>query len=396
MIIWGAVAIPVLVAIVLLRTYKHHIVVWEYLLLFGIPLAFIGLAKWGVEKVQTSDTEYWGGYVKVAEYYERWDEEVPCTHTKYCDKEVTVPDGKGGTTTKTERVDCGKEHNYDVEDHPPVWQIKDSNGQTVTVSKGKYQELVDRFGNARRVELNRDYHSKDGDKYVAEWDEKADNSDETLEAVFTKHTYENRVQASSSIFNFQDVSDLDRASYHLFEYPAISGFYGQKSILGNGDSTQVKAEEILRIANAKLGRAKQVRIFVLVFRNQPLEAGMLQEQFWKRGNKNELVITLGVDDSGKVQWSHVFSWTEVEELKIELRDYAANMGPLNLVAIVNTAIPLVEEKWKRKQFAEFRYLTVEPAGWAVGLVFLGTLLVNLGIAAWAVHNKHRERTSGYA
>ncbi len=381
MLIWGAMAVPVLTAIVLLVGFKHRVVWWEFLIPFGFSLIMVVGMKACVQTVQTRDTEYWGGVMQTAEYYERWNEKVTCRHTKYCTR--TVRDGKG--KSHSESYACGKQHGYDVDDHPPYWQVVDDNGIAIPISVGRFEQLARRFGNRRFVDLHRHYHTVDGDKYVATWD----GSEATLEPVFTEHAYENRVQASNSVFNFQPVSKADVSAYQLFDYPPVDG-YTQVSILGQGGPTQAAAEELLAKANARLGHGKQARIFVLIFRNQPQQAGILQENYWKRGNKNELVLTIGVNDNDDVQWGYVFSWTEVEELKIELRDQIASMKHLDLVKLVNDAVPLVTDKWQRKHFKDFSYLTVEPPIWAVALSYLLALLLNVGLSAWIVGNQFQD------
>jgi len=113
---------------------------------------------------------------------------------------------------------------------------------------------------------------------------------------------------------------------------------------------------------------------------------MEQEAFWKRGNKNEFITCVGVDKDLAVQWCHVFSWTEVEELKIEARNIVMGMKTLDLVAYLDAVRPLVETKWQRKHFKEFSYLTVEPTTTAVVWTYVITLAVTIGIGVWAVMN----------
>ena len=380
MLIWGAMLVPLLTAVVLLVGFRHKTVWWEFTVPVVISFLFVLCSKACVETTQTWDTEYWGGVATKAEFYEAWNERVTCSHTKYCTRSVTR-NGK----SSTERYACGKQHSYDVDNHGPVWQLLDSNGIVIALGSKEFESLAQRFGSRQFVELNRSYHTQDGNKYVATWD----GNEATLEPVFTEHSYENRVQTSNSIFNFQEVAEADRLSYRLFDYPALKG-HAQVSILGEAGPTQAAAEALLAKANAKLGHEHQARIFILVFRNQPIQAGILQESYWKRGNKNELVITLGVDELGKVQWAHVFSWTEVEELKIEIRDYVSGLAELNLVDVVKTVVPLVESKWERKHFADFSYLTVEPPTWAVILTYLVTVFINLVLSLWIVHNQHQD------
>ncbi|PJE76931.1 hypothetical protein COV05_01930 [Candidatus Uhrbacteria bacterium CG10_big_fil_rev_8_21_14_0_10_48_16] len=387
MIIWGAMAIPIVVAIVLYAWFRHKTVAWEFIVPFAVSIVCIAGFKYGTEMVQTADTEFWGGWATHAEYFERWDEEVPCTHTKYCDQPSTCTNSDGSTYSCTERVACGTEHLYDVDDHPPRWVLHDSNGESQSISSGQFEGLVSKWHSRVFVDMHRDYHSIDGDKYVATWNTKDDAS---FVEVTTRHTYENRVQASTSVFNFEEVNPK---VWGLYEYPGI-GSWDQPAILGNGGSETREADTLLRFWNAKIGRNKQVKMFVLVFGPEStLETGLAQESYWKGGNKNEFILALGTDRSGKVTWTHVISWTEQDRLKIDVREYALNQGTLDLVDLVDYMVPEVRKRFVRKPFADFSYLTVEPPGWAVVLSYFLTLLINLGLSFWIINNRHEEWTS---
>jgi len=132
-------------------------------------------------------------------------------------------------------------------------------------------------------------------------------------------------------------------------------------------------------------------MFILQFGPEStLETGLAQESYWKGGNKNEFILAIGTDRSGKVTWAHVISWTEVDRLKIDVREFALNQGTLDLLDLSQYMVEEVNERFVRKSFAEFSYLTVEPPGWAVALSYVLTLLVNLGLSVWIIHNHHEE------
>lgn len=382
--IWGAMAIPVVVALFLYFFYQRKTLWWEFLIPFGASIVLIAGFKYSIEAGQVKDKEFWGGTVQVAEYYEDWDEEVPCTHEIPCSHTKYCKDNKGREyACGTKHSNDGYRHKYDVDYHPPYWNAHDSNGITIGINSGVFERLCGQFGNKTFVDLHRNYHSNDGDKYVTKWN----GEKERFEPVTTVHTYENRVQASGSIFNFCDVNPK---TYGLFEYPDVNGYYTQPLILGSGGPTQAEAEKRLQWWNATLGPKRQVRIFILVFQNQPLQAGFDQENYWKGGNKNEFIVTMGVDGQNRVQWSHAISWTEAEELKIETRDWVSSMGTLDLTKLVDWLGPEVEKKWKRKHFRDFSYLSVEPPLWAVLLAYFVTLAANLGVSYWAVRNQYSE------
>lgn len=377
MFIWLAMLIPVVTGLVLYFRFDRETIWWELLIPFGVSAVLCLGSKALVEKVQTADTEFWAGWAVRAEYYEDWNERVSCRHTKY------------RTNSKGHRVPDGTEHAYDVDYHPPYWQVIDSNNLTVGIDRGTFEKLCHKFGNRQFVDLHRNFHTKDGDMYQTVWS----GDDLRLEPVVTAHSYENRVKASTSVFKFAAV---DPKVYGLFDYPAIQSYYEQRSILGDGGMTQPTAERLLQKWNAKIGATKQVRLFVLVFRDQPIQAGFDQQNYWQNGNKNEFVVTIGVNKQDEIQWCHPFSWTEVESLKIETRDFVMGQKRLDLEKLVNWLVPEVQGKFQRKHFKDFSYLTVEPPMWAVGLTFLLTCMVNFGVGFWIVQNEHREgQTRGF-
>lgn len=370
--IWFAMLIPLIAIALLLWKFSYKMAPWEYAVVFFVPLLAIVISKYSIETMQTSDDEYWGGYVLNSEYYESWDEMVPCRHPKY----ETTTDSKGNTTTRF----VGYEHAYDVDWHPPYWVINTTIG-TFPVPEDRFVRLTHKFGNRVFVGLHRHYYSKDGDKYIASWKQEA----EKLEPVTDVRSYCNKVQASKSVFNFKEVNPKD---YGLFEYPKIDSEYKQRSIIGNGGADHIQAEKKLDYFNATLGGRKQVRMFVLIFKNQPLQAGFDQENYWKGGNKNEFVTCIGVDDSLTIQWAHIFSWSEVEDLKIDARDQLEHDKPLELVKYVDWLGSNIESRFKRKSFKDFDYLSVEPPAGAVAFVYLLTIALCVGIGWWAVRNEY--------
>lgn len=376
---WLALLIPFFTAIVLFLFFSHKTVWWEFTIPFGLSLILILVLKFGAEISQTTDIEYWGGFVTEAEYYEEWDEEVPCTHAKY--RTVTDKDGNSH-----EEFD-GYEHIYDVSYHSPYWQLTESNGFVIDVDKDQFVYLCNKFQNKTKVDLNRDYHSIDGDKFVTTWQGQSDK----IEPAVTSHLYTNKVQAANSVFNFRNIKKDEIKKFGLFEYPEIYDYYKCDSIFGDAGPTHIRANKALNILNAKMGKSKEVRMMILVFKNQPLEAGILQESYWKRGNKNEFIITIGVDSDYNIKWAHTFSWTESEILITEANKFVREQKSLNLEEIVKWMGQNVKDKFVRRHFSTFDYLRVDIPGWAMTLIFILTLLSNVGISVWIVKNEYQEK-----
>jgi len=377
MIIWLALLIPIVTAIVLLIWFRKKTTLWEFLIPLGVSLFFILIFKFSVEAGLTTDKEYWGGWVVKIQYYEDWNEYIHRT----CTRQVPCgTDGNGHTQYCTEFYDCSY-----VDYHPPYWQIIESNGLKLRISKAEYARLKNKFGTPEKfIDLHRNYHTDDGDLYEVPWS----GSDKTLESITTEHSYENKVQASQSTFNYYEV---DPKKYGLYEYPKVNAHYYVPAILGPGGLTKNAAEKKFQLINAKLGRSKQVRVFVLIFMNKPLEAGHDQENYWVGGNKNEFILTIGVDKEYRVQWCYPISWTDTEILKVESRAFVEEQEQLDLVALADWLYPKIKANFERKQFAEFSYLTVEPPVWALLVTYIVTLLLNIGAALWVIFNQFEEK-----
>ena len=354
MYIWFLLLIPIAIVIASSILFPKKFVLKEAIISLFIGVVLVLLAKLTAGAVTGLDTEYWGGWIVQAEYYEAWNERVDCQHDEYCTRTVSYRKSDGSQGTRTEEYVCGTQHMYDVDEHPPSWSILTSNGRRLSISSGRYSQLKEIFDNEQFVDMRRSYHTRDGDQYVTRWN----GNDKDIQLVVTEHKYKNKVEASDgTIFDFKDVTDIEKETYGLYDYPNLEGHYVE-SVLGKAPKWGL-ANRTLDVANAKLGASKQVRMWVLLFEDQPLEAGVLQESLWKRGNKNEFVVCVGYKDK-RIDWVHVFSWTDREVMKVRTRRRISEMGTLDLPKISDIVVEEVSKDWSRKEFKEFDYLTVNP------------------------------------
>jgi hypothetical protein len=105
-----------------------------------------------------------------------------------------------------------------------------------------------------------------------------------------------------------------------------------------------------------------------------LQISLEQEKYWKGGNKNEFIVTIGVDDSMNIAWVKPFSWTMKKELFPQVRDEIYSFKKFNDVQIANYLGKNVPRMWQRRQFKEFSYIDVEESEsafwWCYGTVFV--------------------------
>lgn len=383
--IYFSLIIPLVTIVLLLVYFKERTTWWEFLVIVAVPVLLIIGMKALVETSQTNDTEYWTGWVVKGEYFEEWTEEYEETYSS--------TDSDGNVTWHTRTV---------TDYHGPEYYAIDSNGVKISVTLQHYRWLASRFTNNKETTL---YHADqiklylgDGDKWTTVWN----NKEDTRVIATTTHTYENRTQASR-VFYFPPVDEEDKKQFGLYDYAKTSSgglfsgavnYHTVPSILGNGGPTTTAANERLRWHNAMLGKKKQVRMWVLIFKDQSESAAHFQKNYWQGGNKNEFILCIGTDKTNNVEWANVISWCEQERLKVDVRDFVLGQKKLDLTEVVEQMATQVNRQWKRREFAEFSYLSVQPPLWGIMLTFFLTLLVDGGLAYWVVHNEYRDE-SGY-
>lgn len=375
-VIISSVIITVITLVLLLTFFKSKIVWWEILLLLVMSVLVAMIFRYFAVDSLTKDTEYWGTRFERVEYHERWNEYIyqTCTRTCCCDSK--------GNNCSTETYDCSY-----VQNHPAKWIKVDHLGRNHYTSKGEYNRLKTKNGNNQFTDMRRDYHTVDGDMYYTLW-----NKDTaTYECITTEHTYENKTQAVPNVFEYADVDSSDIETYQLFEYPRIYK-HNQRSLLGYTDK---KASKLLQILNGNLGNKKQVKVFILVYNNQPMEAANLQEALWKGGNKNEFIIPISIDDNSKPIWCLPFSWCEKELAKVNIRDYVLEQDKLNLSDIVRYSHKQIKKNYKRKEFADFDYLEVKLTTNQYIWNIIISLILNFGLSMFVIHNAFRDYDPRY-
>jgi len=454
--VYLALLIPIIVTGIFYLYKKHEFTWWE----FFIPIAAVLLAtlisKVVIDHTSVRFTEYWGSTVTAVfeeEPYNYW-------HDETCSREVACgTDSDGNTEYCTEYYDCS--HQDDV---APSWWAVTNLDEKFSITEKQHDELVQQFGTKKTIiDSHNNYAPRDkcvgsnGTKFQGKrvgqtsyvYKTRWGGQDETRKAYASRHTYENRIKASDlTIFNIAIVKEEDVDSLGLFRYPEHkkSSWFGETNgleyptILG-GDVSEA-TQEIYRKLNGKYGVSNQLRLWILVFENKPMSIAQYQENYWVKGNKNELVVCIG-KKGNEIQWSHAFSWALSEVLTTEVKNEVLNLysykdsvvqkknpvipvtkdiqekvfgetgkklpevlpikNPMvadSIVRVKSSTPVLTEETWRyyndylnknlnrfeRRSFEEFSYLTVEPSRGAVIFIYILALLIALGVNIWAVSN----------
>lgn len=371
--IWFALLIPVIAIAVVARKFSKKIAVWEYAVLFLVPAICIVIAKVSSTWSQTADKEYWNTYGTKAVYEERWDEEVSCSHPRYETEYYTDSEGR----SQSRQVQNGYEHMYDVDSHPPKWYLKDNMGGRYGISQNYFEQICKLWAMRQFKDMHRDYHSYDGDAYISNYDKIFEHTIPLCKI----HRYKNKVQCSKSVFNFEEVNEEMKAQYQLYDYPK-ENLWGFNPIMGGKNSEAVAR---MQKYNALNGSRSQLHMMVLVFKDQPIEAGFFQEAYWKGGNKNEFILCIGVNGDD-IRWTKVISWTDEQTLKIKIAREIKEMKKLDMLQVVDYIGTNVPQGFIRKEFADFDYIAIRPTNGAILITFIITFIMTVGIGIFVVMN----------
>ncbi len=171
-----------------------------------------------------------------------------------------------------------------------------------------------------------------------------------------------------------------------------------------------------------------MRLWVLVFEDKPQSIARYQENYWVKGNMNELVICIG-KKGDQIQWAHVFSWALSNELTIDVRNKVLDLYqyrdsvvkkdiPIVSKAAKNLNIPIQSadtivkikspsypvlntatwhelydylnqnlNRFQRRTFEEFDYLTVMPSKTAIIIIYVIAVIISVGVNLWVTTNE---------
>ena len=367
-------AIPFIICLILLVFFRQHIVWWEYIIMVAVSVLLTVFIKWCFVSSMEVDTEYWGGYITKITHYDDWDEWVEQTCTR------TVHDGyddEGHEITHEEEYDCSY-RDY----HPERWKYTDDRGhEHYFCYKEEFDRAMKELGYPKMHfrDMHRNYYTKDGDAQ----DYYYDNSVEHLRALTGSHSYTNKINCSNSVFKFEEISDEEAGKLGLFKYPKIVDD-DQAVILGIKPGPYT--HKVIKNINAKYGKTKQIRVYILVFANKPVDISFKQKAYWKGGNKNEFLVCLGYNpETGDVTWCNPFSWCDKPELEVATKTYFRHNRKLNLVEYGQWLEDNLQ-LWHRKEFKDFDYIKNEPTRSQNVALLIIIIIIDIILSVYLIAN----------
>ena len=377
--------IPVVTCLILFFRFRQKTVWWEYLVVFIPSVAASFLTQFIMVRYNADDTEYLGSYTVAVQHYDKWNEWIH----KTCYRTV-----KTGKTSTTIPYDCSY-----CQTHPEYWVAIQNTGKEERLTRADYQKIVKLWGTPQQfIDMHRRYHTKDGDAQRHDWNGKR------LHAItYTdEHSYENRTQASSSLYRFSTVTEEDVKQFGLANYPKSyhTDSFGitredHRPVLGAKVSEEV--QRTFQFINGYYGKKHQFRIYVCLFPDGSASLADKQRDLWKGGNKNELVLCIGTDkDLKRATWASTFSWCDDTSMEVHLKQRIAESDTLDLMQLASHVEDgLNRGLWHRKNFEDFKYIEVDMTETQYVWFFFIILLLNIGLSVFVVKNDISNDSYGF-
>ncbi len=376
--VYLALLIPIVLSIASYFWFTKKITYWEILIPISVSLITILLFRFIFNTTNLTDSEYLSYKVVSASYEEPWNEYIK----KECSNTTCTGTGKT-RRCRTTYYDCSY-----VKYHSAEWYVTDESGSSYYISKEDYIALKQKWNNNKYFEMHRKYHTIDGNMYRTYYTGNIFN----LLTTHKTEWYSNRVQNSSSIYNFRDLTEQEKIDYLTYDYPNLTN--GQmNSILSDYYPINKYEQQYFNTLNARLGPSKQCHVFLVIWKNSTIKYAEMQQRYWKGGNKNEFVINVDVDNAGNLKWFYTFSWTDKEICKIKMRAYLnlVKDKKLNIYKLTDNTYDILSKNWKRKNFADFKFLHVDLKTYQLIIIYIIAFIVSIGCIIWAVKNEYTEK-----
>ena len=355
-------AMPTVIALIGFIIGKGAKLTWkEFIVLELIMIVLIVAGLFSSRSGSMHDIEIWNGWIKHSEFYEEWDEEVSCSHEIEC----THLDDDGDPIHSND----GYKHDYDIDHHSPYWQFATSNDEIIDVDSGYFNFLVGVFRNNEYVKISRlskHYDGGPGNKYVTKY---IIGQSEFI-PTSTEHKFKNYIKANPNTI-LRRIGQGNKFDNLIPAYPRVKNriecdrFLPMGLQISNGVNWNKKLSEI----NGRLGAKKQVNITIIVANTADSSYIHALEEKWLGGKKNDFVIIVGCTQYPKIDWVRMMSWSQSEDLKVELRDKIMDISSLEKRDEILENVELyINQKFVRRKMADFEYLM---AGWQPPV---GTLL----------------------
>lgn len=331
--------------------YPHSFSWGELALNVLIVAAVVSVAYQAGKYAKAMDVEVWNG-----EVVSKQMEEVSCSHSYSCPPCTESCSGTGSSRSCTRTCSTCYEHFNDYD-----WVLSTSIGRMD----------IDRVDRQGKIEPPRFSIAQIGDP------------------VADTRSYMNLIKAApASLFNTLAEKTLRQnfpqanISYpsKVYDYHYVDRVLTQNVQIENIGQWNKELANSLR----KLGPNREVNLIVVFTASVEPQFANALRSYWLGGKKNDVVVVLGTPNYPQIQWARVFSWSDEEVFKVQLRDAILDLKTAEPVSMFSLTSEFIDASFKRKDMKDFAYLEreIDPPGWLIAaLLGLGAAL-SLGLSAY--------------
>lgn len=339
----------------------------QFWFVYLIMLIITELLVWWAMYRALRVAEYLSGYAQDAVHHEAWTERVV--------RHETYTDSRGNIKHRTV---------VDYVYHPDEWFINLNTGECVDISEEGYISIVNLWGGDQEwIDVPHCNCVSGGGGQAAYYD----NIYNHLVTATYKGLYINYVRGSNSIFRVDPLSRREASRLGLIPYPPFDEYdLDVDAILISPKLAGVQIDDSwqkhMQRINAYYGAEAEIHIFILLFdAADGISIALKQRQFWHGGNKNELVVCLGIEPSTdvdtphEVAWCKAFSWCDAPQLDNATESYFIEHRSLDIGAYA-AWLRMNISLWRRKEFSDFKYIGKRISPRRAVMVSIFTLLVS--------------------
>ena len=341
-------AIPLVIMLGFKIAFRSTFTLKEFLLSESIVavvlvVAFL-LGRWGA----LQDTEVWNGHITA-----KPSGSQHCCHCRQvcdtCYRNVTDSEGN----SRQESYDCNCR---EVCDHTRDywWALDVSTGDRISVDRCEPRQS----------------------RVPAAW-----TNARIGEPAAVEKTYTNYLLADpDSVFDHRD-PDADYSDVPT--PPRVHSLYRIDSAINIGTRMPLQTYNTgLMEINDTLGHKKQAHIVVVATTKRDPAWALHMEEAWLHGKKNQVVFVLGAPDGDRIEWAHVFSFSNVGALQIRARGGMPGMSLTDHETVLDFVFDAVDEDFHRTPMAEYEYLAsaAKPPFWLMVLLYILGLGGSLGLS----------------
>ena len=346
--------------------YDRGWIAYFWIMLFGEGT--VGLLHWFFYDMHTSSTEYLGSMVHEIDHEESWTELVEVRETK------TDKNGKSYTVTRIEE-------RY----HKERYYFFTTRGSKIDTDYGFYSFVRELWGVSRHTLRWSANNIKGGIRFGSQY-RRSDLGLDGMEnpekwvPITEKHSYTNKIRASNSIFKFEKIDRQRASEIGLVDYPAIRS-YDAPCVLSNEIPVASSIDDLFRKFNARYAPEFEMRLYILLYSAaKDIDISEQQRAYWQGGNKNELVVCIGMNENEEVDWARAFSWADEQIKEVETAQWLMEHPKLDWSEFHDwLTFHLMD--WKRKEFKDFDYINIMLPLWQI----LSIIFLSIAESAFAIY-----------